>query len=58
MDFAGAFPEDIYTWPTGFIYIVEYFDVTATDADGNVIVIALQVAVISEYGEVGVWDIR
>ena len=58
MDFAGAFSEDIYTWPTGFIYIVEYFDVTDTDADGNVIVIALQVAVISKYGEVGVWDIR
>ena len=54
MDFAGAFPEDIYTWPTGFIYIVEYFDVTATDEDGNVIVIALQAAAISKYREVGV----
>lgn len=54
----GSFSEELYSWPTGLISIVESYNVTATDENGNAIVIALQVSVVSTYGVIDTWNIR
>lgn len=56
-NFAGAFPEKVYSWPTAVIVIKDVYNVTATDADGNEYVIALQVWVQGPDGVIASWNI-
>jgi len=39
----GTFSEDRYSWPTALVSIIDSYNVTATDEEGNNQVIALQV---------------
>ena len=58
VDFDGSFPEQVYTWPTAVVSIKDVYDVTATDEDGNEIVIDLQVWLQGENGLVATWIIK
>ena len=59
VDFSGgAFPDDIYTWPTGLVAVRDVHNATATDENGNVIVIDLQLWVGSDQGLIDTWDLR
>jgi len=49
---------DIYTWPTGSVSIKDLYNVTATDANGDPLDIALRVLVGADGGEIDIWDIR
>ena len=54
----GTFDEKVYTWPTAIVAIKDIYNVTATDADGNEIVIDLQVQVQGEDGLIASWNIK
>ena len=56
--FGGVFPNDIYTWPTGLVSVRDVHNVTATDENGNVIVIDLQLWVGAAEGLIDTWNIR
>ena len=58
VDFGGGtFPEQVYTWPTAVVAIKDVYEVTATDENGNEILIDLQVWVQGEDGLISVWNI-
>ena len=55
-DFAGGdFPEDVYTWPTALISVIDAFDVQVVDDEGNETVINLQVWVGEQNGVINIW---
>jgi uncharacterized repeat protein (TIGR01451 family) len=57
-DFAGGdFPEDVYTWPTALISVIDAFDVQAVDDEGNETVINLQVWVGDQNGVINTWNL-
>jgi len=57
-DFAGGdFPEDVYTWPTALISVINVFDVQAVDDEGNETVINLQVWVGDQNGVINTWNL-
>ncbi len=57
-DFAGGdFPEDVYTWPTALISVIDVFDVQAVDDEGNETVINLQVWVGDQNGVINTWTL-
>ena len=53
----GAFPEDVYTWPTALISVIDAFDVQAVDDEGNQTVINLQVWVGDQNGIINTWNL-
>ena len=57
-DFAGGdFPEDVYTWPTALISVVDVFDIQAVDDEGNETVINLQVWLGDQNGVINTWNL-
>lgn len=59
VDFGGGtFAEDRYSWPTALISIVDSYNVTATDDEGNKQVIALQVWIADADGIVSTWNLK
>jgi len=58
VDFGGgSFAEDRYTWPTALVSVKDVYDVTAVDADGNALVIALQVWIGDQNGVINTWNL-
>ncbi|MCH8988338.1 MAG: DUF11 domain-containing protein [Chloroflexi bacterium] len=58
VDFGGgSFSEDRYTWPAALVSVKDVYDVIATDDDGNILVIALQVWIGDENGVINTWDL-
>lgn len=53
----GLFSEDRYTWPTALVSVKDVYDVTATDDEGNTVVIALQVWIGDLNGVINTWDL-
>ena len=59
VDFGGgAFSEDRYTWPTAVISIIDSFNITATDDEGNNQVLSLQVWISDDSGLVSTWNLQ
>ncbi len=59
VDFGGGtFSEDRYSWPTALVSIIDSYNVTATDEDGNKQVIALQVWISNSDGIISTWNLK
>ena len=54
----GTFHEKVYMWPTAIVSIKDVYDVTAVDAEGNLILIDLQVQVQGPEGLIASWNIN
>ena len=59
VDFGGgSFSEDRYSWPTALVSVKDVYDVTATDDEGNTVVIALQLWIGDQNGIINTWSLR
>ena len=59
VDFGGGtFSEDRYSWPTALISIVDSYNVTVTNEEGNKQVIALQVWISDADGVISTWNLQ
>jgi uncharacterized repeat protein (TIGR01451 family) len=59
VDFGGGtFSEDRYSWPTALVSIIDSYNATATDEDGNKQVIALEAWISNSDGIISTWNLE
>ena len=58
VDLGGGSFDDIYSWPTALVSVKDVYNVTATDDQGNQVLISAQVWIGDENGVVSTWTLQ